>query len=69
MFLASGALPARKADNLTAVSGLSKQCGILDMSQPYRTPRPVIRIVSLLLLLYIIEDDIDVIKEKQRNFK
>jgi hypothetical protein len=46
MFL-SRARPARKADNLTAVSRLSRKCGILNISQPYRPPRPVTGIALL----------------------
>jgi hypothetical protein len=32
--------PAREADNLTAVSRLSTQCGILDVSEPYGPSPP-----------------------------
>jgi hypothetical protein len=39
MFLASRALPVRRADNLTAIR-LSRQCGIINIS-PYRPPRLV----------------------------
>jgi hypothetical protein len=41
MFLGSKVRPVRGADNLTAISELSRQCGILNISQPYRPPRPV----------------------------
>jgi hypothetical protein len=38
----SRARPVHRADNLVAsVSLLSKQCGILNISQPNRPPRPV----------------------------
>jgi hypothetical protein len=30
-----------KVDNLTSLSRLSKQCGVLNISQPYRPPLPV----------------------------
>jgi hypothetical protein len=41
---------ARKADNLTAVSRLARNCGNLNVSQPYGPPRPVIGIVFFLIL-------------------
>jgi hypothetical protein len=48
MFLGSRARPVRIADNLTAiVSRLSRQCGILNISQPHRPPRPVTEIALL----------------------
>jgi hypothetical protein len=48
MFLGSKVWPVRRADNLTAnVSRLSRQCGIFNISQPYRPPRPVTGIALL----------------------
>jgi hypothetical protein len=47
MFLETRALQARSSDNLTAVSRLSRQCGIPNISQPYRPPRPVTGIALL----------------------
>jgi hypothetical protein len=49
MFLGSKVRLVRKADNFTAidVSRLSGQCGILNISQPYRPPRPVTGIALL----------------------
>jgi hypothetical protein len=41
MFLVSKERPVRRADNLTrSVSRLPRQCGILNISQPYRPPLP-----------------------------
>jgi hypothetical protein len=48
MFLRSSTRPMRKGDNHTAICGrLSKQCGIFNISQPYRPPRPVTGIALL----------------------
>jgi hypothetical protein len=42
MFLGSKVRPERKADNLTAIyEPIARQCGILNISQPYRPPKPV----------------------------
>jgi hypothetical protein len=41
MFLGSKVKPVRGADNLTAIyDRFARQCGILNISQPYRSPRP-----------------------------
>jgi hypothetical protein len=48
MFLGSKVRPVRRADNLTAIcERLFRQCGILDISQPYRPPRSVTGVTLL----------------------
>jgi hypothetical protein len=43
MFLGSKVRPVRRANNLTAIyEPISRQCGILKISQPYRPGRPVL---------------------------
>jgi hypothetical protein len=49
MFLGNKVRPVCGADNLTAYC---LDTGILNISQPYRRPRPVMRIALLLTLLY-----------------
>jgi hypothetical protein len=53
MFLGSRARPVRKADKYTAIckpiGRLSRQCGILSITQPYRPPGPVTGIALLYL--------------------
>jgi hypothetical protein len=42
MFMGIKARPVPKADNLTAIfDQSSRQCGILNISQLYKPPRPV----------------------------
>jgi hypothetical protein len=53
MFLGSKAWMMRRADNLP-VSRFSRQCGILNISQPYRLPQPVMGIALLFLYTYIL---------------
>jgi hypothetical protein len=48
MFLGSKVRLVVRADNLTAICELlSRQCGILNISLPYRPPTPVTGIVLL----------------------
>jgi hypothetical protein len=50
MCLRSRVQMVRRADNLTpSVSQLSLQCGILNISQPYRSPQLVTEIALLYL--------------------
>jgi hypothetical protein len=49
-FLGSKVRRVRRADNLASVSQLSWQCGILNISQPYRLPRPVTGIALLFFI-------------------
>jgi hypothetical protein len=46
MFLGSKVRPVRGADK--PVSGLSRQCGSLNIPRPYRPPRPLTGIAFLL---------------------
>jgi hypothetical protein len=52
IFLGSRLQPVRKADNLPpSMSRLSRQCEILNISQPFRTPQPV-KGIGLLFYFY-----------------
>jgi hypothetical protein len=51
MFQVSRTRPVRSADNLTAVCRLSRQCGILNISQPYR---PLYPFTGMLYFLYFL---------------
>jgi hypothetical protein len=43
-----------QTDNLTATRGrLSRQCAILNISHPYKPPRPVMKIALLFTVTYI----------------
>jgi hypothetical protein len=46
--------PAREADNLPSVISGSRQSGILNISQPYVTPRPVTEMALRLLAVFIV---------------
>jgi hypothetical protein len=48
MFLGSKVRPVRRADNLTAIC----EPIVLNIAQPYRSPRPVTGIALLFTLLY-----------------
>jgi hypothetical protein len=54
------ARPARKSDKPPSASRVSIQCGNLDVSQPYRPPRPVIGTALLFTtnLNYTLSDDV-----------
>jgi hypothetical protein len=54
MFVGSRARPVRRAENLTAVSRVSRQCGVLNISQSYRSPEPVTGITLLFFTFYFI---------------
>jgi hypothetical protein len=54
MLLGSKVRPVRGAENLTAIyEPLSGQCGIINISQPYRPSRPVTGISLIFFLLFL----------------
>jgi hypothetical protein len=54
VFLGNGTRRVREADNLAPpVSRLSRQCGIFNISQPYRTPHHVTLIALLCLFVAV----------------
>jgi hypothetical protein len=58
MFLGSQVRRVRRADNLTAIcEPMSRQCGILNISQPYRPPRPVTGIGLLFFFLLLTDKE------------
>jgi hypothetical protein len=50
-WITGGSSALKNITSPPSVSRLSRQCGILNISQPYRFPRPVTRIALLLLLM------------------
>jgi hypothetical protein len=66
MFQVSRARPVSRTDNLTTpcMSRLSRQCRILNISQPYWPPRLVKGTALLYLLNFILGPDFDVTAER-----